>query len=133
MGIGLDSELLTVELDGDVLRNDVTLLELLSMGIGLDSELLTVELDGDVLGAVLLHVESELVLVTLLDLEENRGLSHLGGGGRDIVLGLADLVIHLRGWRHWWRGHGVLWLAGGGASSWHGGHVRHLLEAESWH
>ena len=97
-----------------------------------DCELLAVELDGDVLGTVLLHVERQLVLVTLLDFEEDRGLGHLGGGGRDVVLGLVDLVIHLRGRGHGRRGHRVLGLAGGGAGG-RRGHVRHLLEAQPGH
>merc|ERR1719432_601184 len=95
----------------DVVRNDVLLVELLPVGGGLHGQLLTVELDGDVLRAVLLHVEGELVLITLLHLQQDGGLGRLAGGGRDVVLGLLDLVVHLRrGRRHGRGGHRVLWL-----------------------
>jgi len=88
----------------------VLLVELLPVGGGLNGQLLTVELDGDVLRAVLLHVEGELVLITLLHLQQDGGLRRLAGGGRDVVLGLLHLVVHLWRRRHGWRGHRVLWL-----------------------
>jgi len=88
----------------------VLLVELLPVGGGLNGQLLTVQLDGDVLRAVLLHVEGELVLITLLHLQQDGGLGRLAGGGRDVVLGLLDLVVHLWRGRHGRGGHRVLGL-----------------------
>ena len=56
------------------------LLELLSVPGGFHHKLVPVELDGDVVGAVLLHVQRQLVLVAVLDLEEDGGLEGLLGG-----------------------------------------------------
>jgi len=57
----------------------VLLFELLTVRGGLNGQLLAVEFDGDVLGAVLLHVEGQLVLVPFLHLEEDGGLGCLTG------------------------------------------------------
>ena len=90
------------------------LLEGLTTIACLNGQLVAVELDGDILWRVLLHVECQLVLVALLHLEQDGSLRSLGSGGRDVVLGLLHLVVHLLGWGrgHGGRGDGVLWLVG---------------------
>merc|ERR1719244_2145013 len=80
----------------NVVRNHVLLGKLFPSICGLNSKFLTIEFDSDVLGTELLHVESQLVLLTLLHLEEDCGLSCLGGR-RSVVFSLLHPVVGL-----WW-------------------------------
>merc|ERR1712211_182254 len=96
------------------------------------AELVAVEFDGDVLRCELLHVEGQLVLVALLDLQKDGGFRGLCGGGH-IVLCVFHLVVHLLwGWRgHGRGGHSVLGLlASRGCCGWHGGH---FFKGQPWH
>jgi len=87
------------------------LLEGLSTVFSLNGQLISVEFDCDVVWSKLLHVEGQLVFVSLLDFEKNGCLGCLGGG-RNIVFSLVNLVVHLlwRRRRHWRGGHRVLRL-----------------------
>ena len=84
----------------DPLRDFVPLLKVvrgLRGGVGDHGQLpVVVELDGDVLGGVLLHVEDELVLVALPQLEED-GVVALGvADGAEVKVGGG---CHLKSWR----------------------------------
>jgi len=54
------------EVEVDVVRHDVLLPEMLAMPCRLNNQLVSVQLDGDVVRAVLLHVQGKLVLVPVL-------------------------------------------------------------------
>ena len=119
------------EVEVDVVRHDVLLPEMLAMPCRLDNQLISVELDRDVVRAVLLHVQGKLVLVPVLHLQQNCCLSSLVRSWSSVVGRPRNLVVHLGRGRHGRRGHGVVFsgsLAGGGRG--HGshllyGHARH--------
>jgi len=112
------------EVEVDVVRHDVLLPEMLAMPCRLDNQLVSVQLDGDVVRAVLLHVQGKLVLVPVLHFQQNCCLQSLVRCRSSVICRPRHLVVHLRRGRHGWRGHSVVLsgsLAGGGR--WHGSHL----------
>jgi len=112
------------EVEVDVVRHDVLLPKLLAMPCRLDNQLISVELDGDVIRAVLLHVQGKLVLVPVFHFQQNCCLGSLVWSRSSVVGRTRHLVVHLGRRGHGWRGHGVVFsgsLAGGGRG--HGSHL----------